>query len=88
MARSRSRSFGRGGLIRRIGLSNISGGQFAEGEKIAKIVCVQNHYNLAHRLRTARLRYVQTLRLGLALISSARSSAKGFVGSPCRQKGW
>ena len=38
------------GLIRHIGLSNISVGQFAEGEKIAKIVCVQNHYNLAHRL--------------------------------------
>ena len=38
------------GLIRHIGLSNISANQFAEGEKIAKIVCVQNHYNLAHRL--------------------------------------
>jgi aryl-alcohol dehydrogenase-like predicted oxidoreductase len=38
------------GLIRHIGLSNISAGQVAEGEKIAKIVCVQNHYNLAHRL--------------------------------------
>lgn len=41
------------GLIRHIGLSNISAGQFAEGEKIAKIVCVQNHYNLAHRLDDA-----------------------------------
>jgi pyridoxine 4-dehydrogenase len=38
------------GLIRHIGLSNISAAQFAEGEKIAKIVCAQNHYNLAHRL--------------------------------------
>jgi len=38
------------GLIRHIGLSNISAGQFAEGEKIAKIMCVQNHYNLSHRL--------------------------------------
>jgi pyridoxine 4-dehydrogenase len=38
------------GLIRHIGLSNISARQFAEGETIAKIVCVQNHYNLAHRL--------------------------------------
>jgi pyridoxine 4-dehydrogenase len=37
------------GLIRHIGLSNISAGQLAEGETIAKIVCVQNHYNLAHR---------------------------------------
>jgi pyridoxine 4-dehydrogenase len=37
------------GLIRHIGLSNISAGQFAQGETIAKIVCVQNHYNLVHR---------------------------------------
>jgi len=37
------------GLIRHIGLSNISAIQLAEGEKIARIVCVQNHYNLAHR---------------------------------------
>jgi len=41
------------GLIRHIGLSNISARQLAEGEKIAKIVCVQNHYNLAHRLDDA-----------------------------------
>jgi pyridoxine 4-dehydrogenase len=37
------------GLIKHIGLSNISPAQFAEGEKIARIVCVQNHYNVAHR---------------------------------------
>ncbi len=37
------------GLIRHIGLSNISLRQFVEAQAIAKIVCVQNHYNLAHR---------------------------------------
>lgn len=37
------------GLIRHIGLSNVSARQLAEGETIARIVCVQNHYNLAHR---------------------------------------
>lgn len=37
------------GLIRHLGLSNVSAAQFAEGERIAEIVCVQNHYNLAHR---------------------------------------
>jgi pyridoxine 4-dehydrogenase len=37
------------GLIRHIGLSNISPQQFVEAQAIAKIVCVQNHYNLAHR---------------------------------------
>jgi pyridoxine 4-dehydrogenase len=38
------------GLIRHIGLSNITAAQFAEAESITKIVCVQNHYNLAHRV--------------------------------------
>ena len=37
------------GLIRHIGLSNISQRQFVEAQAIAKIVCVQNQYNLAHR---------------------------------------
>jgi aryl-alcohol dehydrogenase-like predicted oxidoreductase len=37
------------GLIRHIGLSNISHRQFVEAQAIAKIVCVQNHYNLAVR---------------------------------------
>ena len=37
------------GLIRHIGLSNISPRQFVEAQAIAKIVCVQNQYNLAHR---------------------------------------
>ena len=43
----------RQGLIRHIGLSNVTARQLAEGEKIAKIVCVQNHYNLAHRVDDA-----------------------------------
>jgi aryl-alcohol dehydrogenase-like predicted oxidoreductase len=37
------------GLIKHIGLSNISPEQFAEAQPIAEIVCVQNHYNVAHR---------------------------------------
>jgi len=37
------------GLIRHLGLSNITPGQFAEGQRIAAIVCVQNLYNLANR---------------------------------------
>jgi aryl-alcohol dehydrogenase-like predicted oxidoreductase len=37
------------GLIRHIGLSNVTSAQIAEGRRIAEIVCVQNHYNLAHR---------------------------------------
>jgi len=37
------------GLIRHIGVSNVSRKQLAEAQNIADIVCVQNFYNLAHR---------------------------------------
>ena len=39
----------RQGLIRHIGLSNVSPEQLAEGQRITEIVCVQNLYNVAHR---------------------------------------
>jgi pyridoxine 4-dehydrogenase len=39
----------RKGLVRHIGLSNVTPTQIAEGRKICEIVCVQNYYNLAHR---------------------------------------
>lgn len=37
------------GLIRHIGVSNVTAAQIAEARRIVPIVCVQNHYNLAHR---------------------------------------
>jgi pyridoxine 4-dehydrogenase len=39
----------RKGLVRHIGLSNVTPTQIAEARRICKIVCVQNYYNLAHR---------------------------------------
>ena len=39
----------RHGLIRHIGLSNVTAAQIAEAQGVAEIVCVQNHYNLVHR---------------------------------------
>jgi pyridoxine 4-dehydrogenase len=39
----------RQGLVRHIGLSNVTSKQVAEGRKICDIVCVQNMYNLADR---------------------------------------
>jgi len=39
----------RQGLVRHIGLSNVTPTQIAEGRKICDIVCVQNLYNVAHR---------------------------------------
>ena len=37
------------GLIRHLGLSNVTAGQVAEARSIAPVACVQNHYNLASR---------------------------------------
>ncbi|MFL9909691.1 aldo/keto reductase family oxidoreductase [Paraburkholderia sp. RL17-337-BIB-A] len=37
------------GLVRHIGLSNVTPAQVAEAQGIAEIVCVQNHYNVVHR---------------------------------------
>jgi pyridoxine 4-dehydrogenase len=62
----------RQGLIRRIGLSNATPRQVAEGRRITDIVCVQNQYNLAHRgddvfiddLRAAGIAYVPFFPLG------------------------
>src|SRR6476469_3139462 len=39
----------RQGLIRHIGLSNVTPGQVAQGQTITAIVCVQNFYNVVHR---------------------------------------
>ena len=39
----------RKGLIRHIGLSNVTAAQIAEARRMAEIVCVQNMYNLVHR---------------------------------------
>lgn len=60
------------GLVRHIGLSNVTPKQVAEGRAIADIVCVQNHYNLAHRdddalideLAAAGIAYVPFFPLG------------------------
>jgi aryl-alcohol dehydrogenase-like predicted oxidoreductase len=39
----------RQGLVRAVGISNATPRQIAEARAMADIVCVQNHYNLAHR---------------------------------------
>ncbi len=39
----------RQGLVRHIGLSNVTSRQIEEGRRICDIVCVQNMYNVAHR---------------------------------------
>ena len=39
----------RAGLIKRLGLSNVSAEQVAEAQSIGPVVCVQNFYNIANR---------------------------------------
>jgi aryl-alcohol dehydrogenase-like predicted oxidoreductase len=39
----------RRGLVRHLGLSNVTRAQLDEARRIAPVVCIQNHYNLAHR---------------------------------------
>ena len=39
----------RQGLVRHIGLSNVTSNQIEQGRRICDIVCVQNLYNVAHR---------------------------------------
>jgi aryl-alcohol dehydrogenase-like predicted oxidoreductase len=60
------------GLVRHVGLSNVTAAQVAEGRKLAPIVCVQNQFNLAHReddalideLAAAGIAYVPFFPLG------------------------
>ena len=54
------------GLVRHIGLSNVTPAQIAEARQIAPIVCVQNHYNLAHRTDDALI--VDLARDGIAYV--------------------
>ena len=48
------------GLIRQIGLSNITPKQLSEAQTITEIVCVQNFYNVAHRNDDAFIRDLAT----------------------------
>jgi aryl-alcohol dehydrogenase-like predicted oxidoreductase len=62
----------RQGLIRQLGLSNVTSAQVKQATGIAKVVCVQNLYNVVHRhddvlvdeLATARIAYVPYFPLG------------------------
>ena len=81
----------RQGLIRHLGLSNITPAQLAQAETITKIVCVQNLYNLAHRnddgfindLAKRRIPYVPFFPLGgfSPLQSSALDAAAAALGA-------
>jgi aryl-alcohol dehydrogenase-like predicted oxidoreductase len=81
----------RQGLIRQLGLSNISPQQLAEAQKITEIVCVQNFYNVAQRqddafiddLAKQGIAYVPFFPLGgfTPLQSSALDSAAASVGT-------
>jgi aryl-alcohol dehydrogenase-like predicted oxidoreductase len=77
----------RQGLIRHLGLSNVSPAQLAEAQAITEIVCVQNMYNVAHRLDDDFARqgvaYVPFFPLGgfTPLQSSALDAAAASLGA-------
>jgi pyridoxine 4-dehydrogenase len=81
----------RKGLIRHIGLSNVTAAQVAEAQAITDIVCVQNNYNLAHRhddtliddLARQGIAYVPFFPLGgfTPLQSSTLSDVAGRLGA-------
>lgn len=50
----------RQGIIRHIGLSNVTPGQLAEAQTITEIVCVQNFYNVVHRDDDAFIEHLTT----------------------------
>ena len=72
----------RQGLIRQLGLSNVTSGQLEQASGIAKVVCVQNYYNLVHRdddplideLADAGIAYVPSSHLAGSRLSSPRLS--------------
>jgi len=79
------------GLVRHIGLSNVTATQVAEARGICEIVCVQNQYNLVHRdddaliddLARDRIAYVPFFPLGgfTPLQSSALSDVAQQLGA-------
>ena len=81
----------REGLIRHIGVSNVTAAQVAEAQAITDIVSVQNHYNLAHReddglidnLARQGIAYVPLFPLGgfTPLQSSTLSDVAGRLGA-------
>ncbi len=81
----------RQGLVRHIGLSNVTRAQVAEGRRICAIACVQNLYNIAHRdddpmvdeLAAAGIAYVPYFPLGgfTPLQSTALSRVAGSLGA-------
>jgi aryl-alcohol dehydrogenase-like predicted oxidoreductase len=81
----------RQGLIRHVGLSNVTAAQLAEAQAITDIVCVQNNYNLAHRhddgliedLTRQGIAYVPFFPLGgfTPLQSSTLSDVAGRLGA-------
>jgi len=81
----------RKGLIRYIGLSNVTAAQVAEAQAITDIVCVQNNYNVVYReddaliddLARQGIAYVPFFPLGwfTPLQSSTMSEAAGRLGA-------
>lgn len=83
------------GLIRHLGLSNVTVRQVEEARRLGEIVCVQNHYNLMHReddalideLAADSIAYVPFFPLGgfTPLQSSALNDVAAGIGATSMQ---
>lgn len=79
------------GLIRHLGVSNVTRTQVKQARAIAEVVCVQNHYNIVHRvddalvdeLAEANIAYVPFFPLGgfTPLQSSALAAVAAHLGA-------
>jgi pyridoxine 4-dehydrogenase len=70
----------RAGLIKHLGVSNVTAEQIAEAQSIALVVCVQNFYNIANRRDDALIDSLAEQ--GLVMCRSSRSA----VLHPCNPK--
>jgi aryl-alcohol dehydrogenase-like predicted oxidoreductase len=83
------------GLIRHLGVSNVTAAQIAEARAMTEVVCVQNHYNLVHRdddaliddLAAAGVAYVPYFPLGgfTPLQSATLAEVAAALGAPALQ---
>ncbi len=74
----------RKGLIRHIGLSNVTASQVAEAQTITDVVCVQNLYNVTHRDDDG---FIDALgRQNIAYVPSSRWEDSPRCSPPCSSR--
>ena len=78
------------GLIQHLGLSNVSPTQLVEARKITEIACIQNFYNVAHRVDDDFVRDLSAQGIALCAFFPARRihTAAIVPDGCCRKSAW